>query len=151
MSVFTLMSHHLCFLLRTQRTPLLFILVLLLVFHLLIVCISLLRILEPLPVTRYFPLSLYSYNSYTRLHNHYIVLGILLVLRNAVERMLNSLQRISLRSVLSLITLGMHILSFSLFSSRTLQTLQILLPYLIHSGSAQQHSKYRVKLYLAPR
>jgi hypothetical protein len=42
MPVFTLMLHHLCFLLRTQRTPLLFTLVLLLVFHLLIIGILLL-------------------------------------------------------------------------------------------------------------
>lgn len=151
MPVFTLMLHCLYIPPRIQRIPLLFIPAHLLVSHLLIIGRSLLRILILLLMILCSPLNLYSYNSYMRLGNRYIVLGTLLILRSVVGRMLSSLRRISLRNVLSLITLDMHILSFSLFNSRILQTLQILPPLITHSGNVLLRNMYRVMLCLTPR
>ena len=50
-------------------------------------------------------------------------------------------QQTSLRSVLSLITLGMHTLSFSPLNNKILQMLQILLPLIARNGNVLPRSK----------
>jgi hypothetical protein len=65
----------------------------------------------------------------------------LLTLKSAVGKMLCSPPQISLKSALSLITLGMHTLSFSLFNSRILQIPQTLPPLIIRSGNVPPHNR----------
>lgn len=135
-----LMLRSLYFLPHTQRILPLFIVVPPLLLCLLMFCISLSQILLPPLMILYFLLNLHSYNSYTHLQNRYIFLGTLLTLKSAVGRMLYLPQRISLKSGLSLITLGMRTLSFSLFNSRIPQIPQILLPLITRNGSVLPRS-----------
>ena len=145
-----LMLRFLDFLPHTQKTLPLFIVVPPLLFCLLMFYISLSQILSPLLMILYSLSNLHNYNSYIHLQNRYIFLGTLLTLKSAVGKTLDSPRRISLKSALSLITLGMHTLSFSLFNNRILQIPQTLPPLIIHSGNVLPHNKYRVMLYLIP-
>ena len=113
---------------------------LLLVLHLSIIYILTPQIILLLLMISYFLLNLHSYNMHTRLQNHNIFLGILLILRNVVGRMLSSPLRTLLRNVLSPFIRYMLILLFSLFNSRTLRITQILPPLIAHSGSEPPQS-----------
>lgn len=135
-----LMSHFHYFLLHIQRILPLFTDVLLLLLYLLMFYISLLQILSPLLMILYFLLNSHNCNNYIRPHNHNIFLGTLLILRNVVGKMLRLPLQISLRSALSLIILGTHILLFSLINNKILQITQILPPLIARSGSALPRS-----------
>lgn len=109
---------YLCFLLHTQRILLLFSIVILLVFYLLIVYRLQTLVQIPLLMIWYFLLSWYSYNSCIRLQSRYIFVGILLILRSVVGRMLSLLLQTLFRNGFSLVSHCMRTLWFSLFSNR---------------------------------
>ena len=99
------------------------------------------QILPPLLLISYSLYLIFSCRMRMHLGSHNIVLEILLILKNVVGKTSDSPPRTLLRNALSLMFLGTCTLSFSQISNRTLQTSQILLPYLTRNGNALPHNK----------